>query len=451
MNDSDSDGTGQSSEESSDATKVTEAFILCVIIIAAVVGNISIWLIIIMTKPLRTTTNMFILGLSAADLLVSIANMPLTVVAVITGSWPLSESSCVVFGFINMLTLVTSVLSLCNISINRYFMVCRPSKFQDIYTRRNAFLMITGVVSISLLLSSPPLFGWGQYAYIPIQSFCFCDWANHLSYAIFMISCCFGCPCGVMTVCNIFIYRKVRASRLKVSIKISEASSVENAQDKKKEKTKTTKESKSTRKTLTVTNDVNKVLENDSKENKDLDNKQQCDKNKNNLDDSVTPKTNNFLHPLWAANMRKQKNENTVGIGDDQDNDRDVSDNNSSSIGNESDNRISKNNSSTNFVRVNTSKSKRREEYRLAMSLIVVVIVFVICWMPYCISMLLSIFSKDPVPREFHMFTLIIGYANSCCNPIIYGLMNKRFAAGFRDLYCFWKKGAFRMPVQSSP
>ena len=144
MNDSDSDGTGQSSEESSDATKVTEAFILCVIIIAAVVGNISIWLIIIMTKPLRTTTNMFILGLSAADLLVSIANMPLTVVAVITGSWPLSESSCVVFGFINMLTLVTSVLSLCNISINRYFMVCRPSKFKDIYTRRNALLMITG-------------------------------------------------------------------------------------------------------------------------------------------------------------------------------------------------------------------------------------------------------------------------------------------------------------------
>ena len=139
-----SDNTDQTIEESSEAARVIEAFILCVIIIAAVVGNISIWIIILTTRPLRTITNMFILGLSAADLLVSIANMPLTVVSIFTRQWPLSGGACVVFGYINMLTLVTSVMSLCNISINRYFMVCKPSKFKDIYTKRNAIFMITG-------------------------------------------------------------------------------------------------------------------------------------------------------------------------------------------------------------------------------------------------------------------------------------------------------------------
>lgn len=142
--DTNSSNTDSSPVESTLAVKVIVAFVLCVIIVTAVVGNISIWIIILTTRALRTITNMFILGLSAADLLVSIANMPLTVVAIFTGEWPLSDFACVVFGYINMLTLVTSVMSLCNISINRYFMVCRPSKYQDIYTKRNAILMITG-------------------------------------------------------------------------------------------------------------------------------------------------------------------------------------------------------------------------------------------------------------------------------------------------------------------
>ena len=140
-----SNQTEASSGESSVAVLVIEAFILCIIILTAVVGNVSIWIIILKTRALRTITNMFILGLSAADLLVSTANMPLTVISLITHQWPLSEVACVVFGFINMLTLVTSVLSLCNISINRYFMVCRPTKFQGIYTKRNAKFMIMGM------------------------------------------------------------------------------------------------------------------------------------------------------------------------------------------------------------------------------------------------------------------------------------------------------------------
>ena len=94
------------------------------------------------THDTCSSDDMFILGLSAAGILVSRANMLLTVVSIFTREWPLSDSACVVFGYINMLTLVTSVMALCNISINRYFMVCRPSKFQDIYTRRNAIFMI---------------------------------------------------------------------------------------------------------------------------------------------------------------------------------------------------------------------------------------------------------------------------------------------------------------------
>lgn len=312
---------------------ILQAVVLCFIIVLAFTGNLSLWIIICKSRELRTVTNMFILGLSAADLLVSVVNMPITVCAVIAGQWPFSTISCKVLGFFNMLTLVTSVMSLCNISINRFFMVCRPYKFIHIYSKRNAVFMLMGVVTVSLLLSLPPLFGWGEYSYIYEQSICFCRWT--LGYAIFMIICCFGGPFSVMTVSNIFIYRAVRASRRRISqIAMSEASGT-------RRRTRTSRTSESS----------------------------------SSVDD----------------NSRRRSLTETV-------------------------------------------------EQRLAMSLMVVVVIFVICWLPYCISMIIFVSNVQSIPREFHMFTITLGYANSCCNPLIYGLMNTQFAKGFKDLYCYCRR-----------
>ena len=122
-----------------------EGVILLLICILSILGNICMWYIICSNKSLRTATNTFILGLTTADLLVSVLNMPVTVITLFhDGVWPFGDVACQLFGFTNMLTLVTSVLSLCNISINRYIMVCRPIHFKRIYTRRNTALMITG-------------------------------------------------------------------------------------------------------------------------------------------------------------------------------------------------------------------------------------------------------------------------------------------------------------------
>ncbi|XP_078324002.1 rhodopsin, GQ-coupled-like [Crassostrea virginica] len=292
---------------SSMAELYIEGVILLIICLVALVGNVSVYLIVIRTKKLRTVTNFFILGLAAADILVSVANMPVTVASLFAGTWPLDHTSCLVFGFINMLTLCSSVLSLCNISINRYVMICRPFRAKTIYTKRNAILMVIGVYALAFVISLPPLFGWAAYAYIPVQSFCFCDWTLAPPYAIFMISCCFGGPFSVMTVCNILIFYSARKS------------------------------------------------------------------NKNTK--------------YYTTTKPKKKDAQT-------------------------------------------------KEMRLASILLVVVIAFFISWCPYCISMLLSIYAPGVAPRGFHMFTILVGYANSGVNPIIYGVMNRSFRNGFKQLYC---------------
>lgn len=121
-----------------------EGIFLTIIGTSALIGNMCMWHIICKSKELRTVTNAFILGLTTADLLVVAVNMPVTILTIFAGDTILSDQECVVFGYINMLTLVLSVMSLCNISINRYIMVCKPIYFKTVYTRRNATIMLSG-------------------------------------------------------------------------------------------------------------------------------------------------------------------------------------------------------------------------------------------------------------------------------------------------------------------
>ena len=86
--------------------------------------------------------------------------------------------------------------------------------------------------------------------------------------------------------------------------------------------------------------------------------------------------------------------------------------------------------------RMEQKQKRRQEELRLTSSFLVVIFVFICSWMPFCITMFLSVFSSKPVKRLPDITTLLLGCANSCYNPVIYGLMNTKFRQGFRRLYC---------------
>ncbi|KAK2163622.1 hypothetical protein LSH36_76g02003 [Paralvinella palmiformis] len=79
---------------------------------------------------------------------------------------------------------------------------------------------------------------------------------------------------------------------------------------------------------------------------------------------------------------------------------------------------------------------KRMEEIKLTTTFLAVILTFIILWMPFCVTMFISVFSQYPVSRIPNMATIILGCFNSCCNPIIYGVMNKKFRNGYAKLYC---------------
>ncbi len=82
------------------------------------------------------------------------------------------------------------------------------------------------------------------------------------------------------------------------------------------------------------------------------------------------------------------------------------------------------------------AKKHKQEELQLTRSFFVVITIFILCWLPFCVTMFMNVYSAMPVSRILDMITLLLGCLNSACNPIIYGIMNKKYRIAYTKLYC---------------
>ncbi|CAG2185737.1 unnamed protein product [Mytilus edulis] len=403
------------------AEQYIEGILLTFICLVSVLGNISIWIIVLRSRALRTITNCFLLVLSAFDLLVSFINIPVTILTIFSGEWFLSDGACIVFGFTNMVTLCGSVLSLCNISINRYVMVCHPSKFIEVYKRKNVAIMIIASIAVTIGVSVPPLLGWCEYSYTPSQYICFAKWPMSLSYSLFMICCCFGVPLVVMIFCNYKIYRTVKISKNKImdnytvqmSISKDESESTlsdntgqqgirqernqrtgignqdlnietQFASNKSNRILSTSFQFKTSSPKLPVVSKVSKTKPEEIRLAIMLDSK---DQQKESIE--YLPCTNVYVkRSKWKQISRKN---NVLGIRRESNQQRCIGNLNTKSEGQSDVNKKHRALSST--IKTRASPPKRPvvnkanpEEIRLAIMLVTIVIVFFICWFPYCIT-----------------------------------------------------------------
>ncbi|XP_041740650.1 somatostatin receptor type 1 [Coregonus clupeaformis] len=79
---------------------------------------------------------------------------------------------------------------------------------------------------------------------------------------------------------------------------------------------------------------------------------------------------------------------------------------------------------------------RRRSEKKITRMVLCVVTVFVLCWMPFYIVQLVSVFHHPPNPMVTQLF-VILSYANSGANPILYGFVSDNFRRSFQRIVCF--------------
>ncbi|KAK6300756.1 hypothetical protein J4Q44_G00288540 [Coregonus suidteri] len=84
-----------------------------------------------------------------------------------------------------------------------------------------------------------------------------------------------------------------------------------------------------------------------------------------------------------------------------------------------------------------TSSRRRKSERKITRMVVVVVAVFVLCWLPFYILNIVNLLVLLPGEfRGLYYFVVVLSYANSCANPILYGFLSDNFKRGFRKALC---------------
>ena len=189
---------------------VLQAFVMGIIILCAVVGNMLILLAIYFDKTLQTITNAFVVNLACADLALSVIGMPFTMASSITYHWIFGKAWCNVNGMANSLFCITSILTLAAVSVDRYIAILFPLRYPSWMTRTTAIVTILYIWFHALIFAVLPVFAWSKYTFIVSESICTVNWPYNAAFTIFLFAVCFFIPLGVLLFTYFSIYRTAR-------------------------------------------------------------------------------------------------------------------------------------------------------------------------------------------------------------------------------------------------
>ncbi|XP_051529522.1 somatostatin receptor type 2-like [Myxocyprinus asiaticus] len=90
------------------------------------------------------------------------------------------------------------------------------------------------------------------------------------------------------------------------------------------------------------------------------------------------------------------------------------------------------------------STKRKRSERKVTRMVSIVVVVFVLCWLPFYVFNVTSVTGTVPstsVLKSTFDFVVVLGYANSCANPILYAFLSDNFKKSFQNVLCLKRVG----------
>ncbi|XP_013862425.1 pyroglutamylated RFamide peptide receptor [Austrofundulus limnaeus] len=138
--------------------KTTFAVMYAVIFVLALAGNSLVIYIVLKKRAVQTATDIFICSLAVSDLLITFFCIPFTLLQNISSEWFGGVLVCKTVPFVQTTAIVTGILTMTCIAIERYQGIVFPLKMRQQYSSKRAYKMLGLVWIASVLVGSPMLF-----------------------------------------------------------------------------------------------------------------------------------------------------------------------------------------------------------------------------------------------------------------------------------------------------
>ena len=135
--------------------------LLGTIILMTILGNLLVMLAVLTNKKLQCPTNYFILSLATTDFCLGCVVLPFSALNTLSSHWPLGYVFCNIFTSTDVMLCTVSILNLFAISLDRYFAVTAPMRYQGRITRRLVYRTCACIWVFSFIMAYIPIhLGW---------------------------------------------------------------------------------------------------------------------------------------------------------------------------------------------------------------------------------------------------------------------------------------------------
>uniref|UniRef100_A0A3Q0R9Y3 Histamine H2 receptor n=1 Tax=Amphilophus citrinellus TaxID=61819 RepID=A0A3Q0R9Y3_AMPCI len=142
-------------------SKVMLGFILTLLILMTVGGNVLVCLAVCASRRLRCLTNCFIVSLAVTDLLLGLLVLPFSALLQLNDEWPLGAVFCNFYISMDVMLCTASILTLLAISVDRYLAVTMPLRYTSLVLPWRVAVAMVSVWTVSLAVSFLPIqMGW---------------------------------------------------------------------------------------------------------------------------------------------------------------------------------------------------------------------------------------------------------------------------------------------------